>query len=459
MVVRIRLISACAICVLMALMTIPAAAAGTPKAASRHAEVLANNTWYFAEGTTRDGFDEWITLQNPGGEGARVTITFMMSDGYNLDKIVDVPGFSRATVSVRDAIGSDRDVSTRITSDRPVVAERPLYFNYNGVWNGGDCAVGANATSTEWYFAEGTTRSGFDEYLCVQNPGDAPAGLYIEYMTSSKVNYFQTASAPPRSRVTLRVSDTVPAGEDVAAKLTSTLPVVAERPTYFNFNGVIPGGDNVVGVNAPQNNWLFAEGYTAPNSWTYLCIQNPGKKVATARVYYLLKSGEVLFNEFKIGVTSRTTVDPRLDIGEAEFSMVVASDQPVVAERVMYFIYKDTWAGGHDVMGAIAPGTEAYLAEGSTTEGFDEWVCMMNPYDDPAHVEFDIQTENSGPMKAGFTIKPHSRYTVNLNDTVGNNRNLSIKVTSDVQVVVERPMYFNYKGAWQGGSCVVAYTP
>lgn len=30
----------------------------------------------------------------------------------------------------------------QVTSNRPVVAERPMYLNYNGVWTGGHDVVG-----------------------------------------------------------------------------------------------------------------------------------------------------------------------------------------------------------------------------------------------------------------------------------------------------------------------------
>ena len=46
----------------------------------------------------------------------------------------------------------------------------------------------------------------------------------------------------------------------------------------------------------------------------------------------------------------------------------------------MYFDYNGDWTGGHDVMGATAPGTAFYFAEGYTgQDGFDEWLCLANP--------------------------------------------------------------------------------
>jgi len=57
-----------------------------------------------------------------------------------------VPKNSRVTVSPRDKLGTGNDAahdfSTKITSSQPIIAERPMYFNYNGVWTGGHDVVG-----------------------------------------------------------------------------------------------------------------------------------------------------------------------------------------------------------------------------------------------------------------------------------------------------------------------------
>ena len=51
-----------------------------------------------------------------------------------------------------------------------MVVERPMYFNYNSVYPGGHDAVAASSPGTSWYFAEGTTLPGFDEYTTVLEP-------------------------------------------------------------------------------------------------------------------------------------------------------------------------------------------------------------------------------------------------------------------------------------------------
>ncbi len=80
-----------------------------------------------------------------------------------------------------------------ITSDKPIVAERPMYFNYRNKWNGGDDVVGAAKPATTFYFAEGTTRDNptdgsFEEWICIQNPQTTDAAVAITYWTASAGN-------------------------------------------------------------------------------------------------------------------------------------------------------------------------------------------------------------------------------------------------------------------------------
>jgi hypothetical protein len=99
-------------------------------------------TWFFAEGTTRDNFDEWLTLQNPGSADAHVTITYYTTSGQAIPKSWTVSANSRLTVNVNQDAGANQDISARVSSDQPIIAERPMYFNYNGVWTGGHDVVG-----------------------------------------------------------------------------------------------------------------------------------------------------------------------------------------------------------------------------------------------------------------------------------------------------------------------------
>lgn len=89
-------------------------------------------TWYFAEGYTGSGFDEYLTILNPDPEGAMVSVTYYREGEGPVVKSHLVPAASRYTIKVNDEVGPGQAVSAKVESDRPIVAERPMYFRYGG---------------------------------------------------------------------------------------------------------------------------------------------------------------------------------------------------------------------------------------------------------------------------------------------------------------------------------------
>ena len=101
--------------------------------------------------------------------------------------------------------------------------------------------------SEEWYLAEGTTRSNFDEWITIQNPNNQSCGVTIDYSFGPKQGnpLTQTYTMSPNSRLTINVNDPktgVGPNKDVSAHITCDEPVVLERPMYFNYGGNITGG-------------------------------------------------------------------------------------------------------------------------------------------------------------------------------------------------------------------------
>ncbi|MBU4489628.1 MAG: FG-GAP repeat protein, partial [Actinobacteria bacterium] len=114
------------------------------------------SNFYFAEGYTAEGFQEYLCIGNFNSTDAEAELLFMFADGAPQSETVSIPASGRLTVNVNDMVGSGREVSVRVRSrSAGLVAERPMYFNYGGKWPGGHCVIGATATSNRWYFAEG----------------------------------------------------------------------------------------------------------------------------------------------------------------------------------------------------------------------------------------------------------------------------------------------------------------
>jgi hypothetical protein len=126
----------------------------------------------------------------------------------------------------------------------------------------------------------------------------------------------------------------------------------------------------------------------------------------------------------------------------------------------MYFSYHGVaWTGGHDVLGTNSAATNWFFAEGTTRANFDEWLCLQNPGNSDAHTTITYYTTSGQVITKSWTVKANTRLTVSANSDVGPNQDISAKVVSDQPIIVERPMYFNFNGVWNGGHDVVGFTP
>ncbi len=310
--------------------------------------------FFFAEGCTGYGFDEWVCVLNPQDVPAGLAFRFQTQEAG--EKVVSgctVPAHSRATFKVNDLLGPDQQASLALESDQLVLAERAMYFDYQGRgahgWKGGHCVMGAAAQSTESYFAEGTTRDNFEEWLTLQNSGSSSITITAEYQFGPGQGTVQTRdyAVGASRRLTLYVPDEVGAGKDVSVRLTSSFPFLAERPVYFEYTGWESdwtGGHCVTGAAAPALEWQFAEGYTGPGFHTWLCLQNPTGKPATVEVDYLTREqGALPARQVTIPPASRQTLRVNDDAGaglQLSILLKVTAGEGIVAERPMYFHYQ-----------------------------------------------------------------------------------------------------------------------
>jgi len=425
--------------------------------------------FFFAEGYTGAGFQEYLCLGNPGTVGAFATITYMFPDGTTQEQEVELAADSRTTVDVNAAVGPDREVSAMIGCDMPFVAERPMYFSYQGQWSGGHDVVGAPAPDITWYFAEGYTGAGFDEWICVLNPGDLPAELTFRFQTQEIGEIVVEGFAVgPHTRASFKANDLLMGGSyQTSLALESDRPVVAERPMYFSYSGTgnwgWTGGHCVMGTTSLATRYFFAEGTTRAGFEEWITIQNPGDDTIEIFAEYVLAEGGIIDLAYDVGPGRRITIYVPNEIGaERDTSVGLASTSYFLAERPMYFDYQGLgawgWTGGHCVIGATDSATDWFFAEGYTGAGFEEWLCILNGAAE-AEVTITYYPEGGGtPIVRNHTVAPASRFTVPVNVDAGSDRAVSALVSSTVPVIVERPMYFDFRGTCPGGHDVVGFT-
>ncbi|RJP34457.1 MAG: hypothetical protein C4536_02670 [Actinobacteria bacterium] len=441
-------------------------------------ELLAPTTFYFAEGYTGAGFQEYLCLGQPVDAPLDVTVTYLFRDGTTRQETYNVPALSRFTVNVNGVVGADMEVSLKCEAEFPFIAERPMYFDYGGGgahWTGGHDVMGASGSSYAWYFAEGYTGAGFDEWVCVLNPGNTAADLTFRFQTQEEGEKTVAGfSVPAHSRGSFKANDLLEGKSyQTSLKLESTQPVVAERPMYFAYSGTAGHGwtgvSCVMGATSLSRTYFFAEGTTRDGFEEWLTLQNPGSADINVHAIYQLGDGAPVEKDYHVPAGRRSTIlvnSPEVGVGaDKDVSVALTCPAPFLAERPMYFDYRGLgnwgWTGGHCVIGAPRHATEWYFAEGYTGQGFEEWICIQNPGTSAADVTVTYYKQGGGApiVKAQPPIPPNSRYTVPVNRDAGDDLAISAEVSSNQPIIAERPMYFNYDGKWSGGHDVVGYTP
>jgi hypothetical protein len=171
--------------------------------------------------------------------------------------------------------------SIQVVAAEPIVAERALYFG-GTVWLGGHLSLGAPEPGSRWLCPEGATGSYFDTFVLVGNPSSSVADIVVDYLTDSGrvvTDHFEVA---PLSRLTINVESRSPVLESVAVStvVTSTVPVVVERATYWggDFTRWLDGHSSL-GATAPRPKWGVADvragGAEAFETWLLLSNEHP----------------------------------------------------------------------------------------------------------------------------------------------------------------------------------------
>ncbi|MGE3842762.1 MAG: hypothetical protein AB7I50_14390 [Vicinamibacterales bacterium] len=215
--------------------------------------------WFFAEGATGPFFDLFILIGNPSPTPAHVTATFLFDDGTTCSTTAEVGALSRFnfwadTLVIAGCPRSlaDAAISTTITADVPVIAERSMWWPGPSPANWAEAhnAAGATETGLTWGLADGEQGGArnTETYILVANTspyaGTARVTLYLE--DGSELQ--QDVALAPNSRTNVAVGavfgaavngkrfgavvDSVPAsGQSIAAQ------VVVERAMYSNGPG------------------------------------------------------------------------------------------------------------------------------------------------------------------------------------------------------------------------------
>jgi virginiamycin B lyase len=470
-----------------------------------------SKVWYFAEGRTGAGFDEFLTLGNPTSSNCQVTISYMTQPdsgpGYSKTVSLAVNAATRVTRWVDSDLGTTRagpgisvaatvSVNTAATPGcTGIVAERPMYFNARlQQVNSGSDVLGVTSPGTTFYFADlasGNQAGGgfYSSYLPILNPGSTVANVTATYYANGAKVGTQTLAVAANSRGTIFPSQAAPAlPAHVSVVLTSSAPIVSERPTYFSSincgnAGVVSGAADVIGVQQLSTDWLFAEGYTGGRFQENFVLANldPVQKPATVTIMLEYDNGTtkpftVTVNPLSQVIWNVNANSVGAGTSQSVSAEVTSSGAQIAVEREMFFGYNHNGdqritlsTGGTDVLGLVksAMNNGYSFAEGYANLGYDEWLTVQNPTTNVETINVTVSNGVGTVYTYAISVTAHSRYTVDMvaivqqhlfhagNGYQGYEISMAVQSSSG-PFVVERPMYWNASGT-QGGSDVIGF--
>ena len=433
-------------------------------------------SYHLAEGSTGTFFDTDILIANPTATPARVTLTFLKEDGVRVFHTDTVAPMSRKTIQADGVPGLEAAAfSTTVvsTSRVPLVVERAMFWDaarYDG--NG---AAAVDQASRTWYFAEGVQNDFFDTFVLLQNPTEASANAALTFTRDfGEPPVLHQVPLPPLSRVTVDAS-AIPdlVGRSFGLKVEATEPIVAERSTYFasSPSRLWAGGHGSPGAPRLSSFWFFAEGATGDFRDTFLLLSNPGDAAASVQLAFYTGNRQTLVFQKTVEPRSRLTIPveslrderegvPPLPLADAQFSVVLYSTNPIVAERAMYWAGDPgPWADGTSTLGQTAAGTRWGFAEGRIggPPGYHTYIRVANRhFQNSADVRITFLRTDGSQVVQTYTVPGFNFITVDVNHVPGLHDGDSVAAivesTNGQEIFTERSMYWNSGGAfWAGG--------
>jgi hypothetical protein len=432
------------------------------------------HTRFFAEGAASSFFAATFALLNTSATAdATVLLRFRSRNDTPANTFVTVPPLTRRTVSISGLHGLPAAFATVVESDEAVVVERTMTWDGRGY--GAHAETGTTSPATTWYFAEGATHSGFQLFYLLQNPNDQPAQVTVTYLLPPPAAPVQKVYAvAPQGRTDIWVNDeaqTLPAltGTDVAARITSDRPLVAERAMYRDAAGLMFGaGHAAAAVAAPALTWLLAEGATGYFD-DFILVANPNGTAAHITVRFLLESGVALVRQYTVEPNSRfniwvDTVDAQIADAAAAAEITATNGVPVVVERAMWWPGPAAagWQEAHSSRGLTAPATRWALAGGEQggARSVQTYILLANTTAASASVNVTLLFEDGAASLRTFVVGPASRLTVDVGahfPEAADRQFGALAESPGVAIVAERSTYWNVDGVvWAAGTNVPA---
>lgn len=329
--------------------------------------------------------------------------------------------------------------------------------------------VNVNNGPTTAYFAEGYTgllatnkRATYDETLSILNANPFTATATITYLVEGANPVGLTREVPPSSTLLESVNTDVGTDKSVAAIVSSPSKISVQRVIRrTGVNGAVLDADASLGSPNLAKTIYFPEGYIGISFQEYLTLANPGSVPANVTATFAPEantaSGAPAVTA-TVPPNGRVTINVRragLSLSNKSVGLIINSDQPIMAERVLYFGNGD---GSAKFGSTASPGVQtaasqyvfAYGSSGGTglaqSAGDQSFITVLNPNTASNSTTVTAQfydTKGNLIGTASTTVAGGTRQTIRINSVLKNYVGIySTVLSASSPFVAEKPQYY-----------------
>ena len=394
-----------------------------------------------------DGVDGEIVIANRGGEALEGTVLVINDDAESrrLDLMVDP--WTTATLDLDATLpGSITGAVVEIEGGGALVEQVALDPD------GNSAAACANATSDEWYLADGFTVEGSIDQVVLTNPFEQTVVANLSFTTQDgyrEPGSYRGLTVPPRS---IRVVDLGAPGAGAQSEPVLAVDVEVTRGRLVvgrsqDFAGGGRSGTQVtLGSPVAREQWWFANGASGPGIDEEYVIYNPTAQSVEVDVLFIGIETPVLVDPIEVPARQVVTYDSSTqeglpDGGHAVVFATASSEPSIVVDRVI--TRTDGEVRGTGVLtGALARNgyvASTWYVPRGPDEVVSDAIVIYNVDNEPGSVTVSA-VGSSGPVPIdGLTDVEYGaagRLSLDLDDPLIAGRQLIVEGTT--RIMVER---------------------
>ncbi|MFV0316664.1 MAG: DUF5719 family protein [Microthrixaceae bacterium] len=421
-------------------------------------------SWYCAARDTgvEGDFRHTVFVTAVGEDAAKVRL-----DGFNDtenvgDAELTIEPTTTATVDVAESLGSAA-LSVMVESDRPVVVEHRISFA-----GGAEQVPCSTFSSDTWYFPVVVTTADATARLNLFNPFPGDASVDIEVAWETGVRQPTSMSGlvvPAGSTRTIDLHEGLERREQasftVRTRSGGVVPELAQVFDGSNKDLPVKGLRLVPGSRSAGLRWNFPGGFADPGARERLVVQNPNDVEVDVLAQLVPFGGVDLAPEpFELSAASLrfASVDLEADSrvpAQGYHSLDVESegDKAVIPARSLNITgegdggevapLRTLVKGGTTASPGLSVAAKRWAAPGMQLgEGSDGAVFVYNPGEQSTRVTVSAWTASGGVEPVVIEVPPGDAGAVGLSALSESDELLTVEVTSEEPVSVERLIVF-----------------